>query len=458
MKVDRLNTLIEKFNVYKIKDVERITQELEGDDIDFKTIESENNDILALYYNSSRNQTIMVSDVVFNSMVDSDPTNNKMYTQWMLNLFNRLIKSNMITESIRLINEDLPLAKKYLNIFESNKRKQKFKDLCRNSYILKNVVNPVDINQYKSLSQLYDAVDPFIERDYSNMERIMDKFVTNGQALIPIRDRKYTVYIPLTLGASEIFDNFANWCTCKIGNGMFKNYTERKTPYHTNSKLYIIINNEFFNGTLNDDMLYQIHFESEQIKDRKNTYNNIDIYDKVLSKSEGLFNYFKEELLYLSKGIRHMDIKKNKYLNMLVRFGISDSLFDILNEKTPFIVFRNTHIPKMGEFTRFKNLETLEINSSGLVSWDSTLFDVKTLEVLVLRDNKIKDIPPEICKLKNLIFINLLGNEIKKIPEEIKYLDKTNGGNLYRIAISPDDIGTNNYNKLKELLPTVKFN
>ena len=40
---------------------------------------------------------------------------------------------------------------------------------------------------------------------------------------------------------------------------------------------------------------------------------------------------------------------------------------------------------------------------------------------------------------------------------EIKYLDKTNGGSLYRIVVDRDAIGDNNYNKLKQLLPTTNF-
>ena len=83
-------------------------------------------------------------------MIDSDPTLNKMYTQWMLTTFNRLLKSDKIIEAIRFVVEDLPLAKEYLEIFEGNKRKQKFKNLCSGSYILKDLSDPTDINQYKS--------------------------------------------------------------------------------------------------------------------------------------------------------------------------------------------------------------------------------------------------------------------------------------------------------------------
>ena len=75
--------------------------------------------------------------------------------------------------------------------------------------------------------------------------------------------------------------------------------------------------------------------------------------------------------------------------------------------------------------------------------------------MLVLSENELTTLPKEIGNLKNMVFLNLVGNKLIEIPEEIKYLDKSNGGSLYRLAIKPDDIGSKNFTKLKELLPSV---
>jgi Leucine-rich repeat (LRR) protein len=249
-----------------------------------------------------------------------------------------------------------------------------------------------------------------------------------------------------------VFDSFANWCTCKEGNGMFNNYTTNyKTPNGKKSKIYIIINNEFFNGELNDDTLFQIHFESNQVKNRKNTHQNTGIFDSVLIHSDGLSNYFHDELINLSKMVR--SIGNNTYLNHLIKFGFSDSLFEVIEETTPIIIFRDREVPKMGDLSRFKNLETLEMHNTNLVSIHPSVCSLPNLEVMVVRDNKLTTIPREIGNLKNLIFLNILGNRIIDIPDTIKYLDKSNGGKLHRVAVSIKDIGDENYNKLKRLLP-----
>jgi hypothetical protein len=453
---DRLQFLSDKFDIFDTKILETKIVKLNGNGYDVTKVKSDDESCLALISSievgDKVKKSFSISKHIFDVMIDSDPTLNKMYTQWMLTTFNRLLKSDKIIEAIRFVVEDLPLAKEYLEIFEGNKRKQKFKNLCSGSYILKDLSDPTDINQYKSLSQLFDAVDPFIVRDASGIERLLYKFVDSGQAEIGVRDRKYTVYIPLTRDASVVFDSFANWCTCKSGNGMFQNYTTNyKTPNGKKSKIYIIINNEFFNGELNDDTLYQIHFESNQVKNRKNTIQNSGIFDSVLMHSDGLSNYFHDELINLSKMVR--SIGNNTYLNHLIKFGFSDSLFEVIEETTPIIIFRDREVPKMGDLSRFKNLETLEMHNTNLVSIHPSVCSLPNLEVMVVRDNKLTTIPREIGNLKNLIFLNILGNRIIDIPDTIKYLDKSNGGKLHRVAVSIKDIGDENYNKLKRLLP-----
>ena len=451
---DRLKFLINKFDVLDDSKVDSKIKDLVDLDFDVSKVESDSGDLLAIVYypNSGKQKTnVSISKYVFDMMVDSDPAANKMYTQWMLEVFRRLLKSGKYVDAVRFAVEDLPMASEYLVIFESNKRKDKFKKLCSSSFVLKDLSDPTDINQYKSLGQLFDAVDPFIERDASNIERLLYRFVESGQAEIGVRDRKFTVYIPLTRDASVVFDSFANWCTCKVGNGMFNHYTTNyKTPRGRKSRIYVVINNEFFNGVLNDSTLFQIHFESHQIKDRKNTQSNVGIYDH-LSVSENVLNYFHDELIELSK--EYKTLSKNLYLDNLIKFGFSDSLFEIIEETTPLIVFKDKEVPKMGDVSRFRNLQTFEMNNTKLVNIHPSVCTLSNLEIMVVRDNKITQLPKEIGNLKNLVFLNILGNKIVEIPDTIKYLDKSNGGSLHRLAVCSSDVGEENYEKLKRLLP-----
>jgi len=464
---DRLTFLAELFDVFECdeesKDVlDGKMKSLVEDGYYPTLITSSSNDVLGILSEKINDKQRKVKKVsvcssVYADMISADPTDNKMYIQWMLNLFVRLIKDNddklkgNYQMAIRLVMEDLPQANKYLTIFEDNKRKRKFKELCKGSYILKDVTDPTDINQYKSLSQLFDAVDPFIEKTPSALEKTLLKFVEIGQAAIPVKDRKFTLFIPKTTEANVAFDNFANWCTARKGNCMFKNYTENyRKPNGDKSNIYIIVPNQFFEGKTSE--VFQIHFETNQLKDRHNG-QNVSIFENVLMESEGLANFFYEELIGMAKQHKK-GIENNHYLDFLIKFGFAESLFELIDDSTPTIRFMTREIPRLPDISKFINLDQLIICNAKMVELHSSIGKLKNLEMLVLTENKISSLPKEIGNLNKLTFLNLVGNPIMEFPDEIKYLDKSNGGSLHRIAVKESDIGSKNYQKLKELLPT----
>ena len=467
---DRLTFLAELFDVFECEDdkknvVDEKIKQLMEDGFQPYAIKSDMGTILGILSEKINDKQrkikrVSICSTVFSDMIAADPTDNKMYLQWMLNLFVRLIKeanekvNTNYQMAIRLVMEDLPQANKYLTIFEDNKRKQKFKKLCSGSYILKDVKDPTDINQYKSLSQLFDAVDPFIEKKPSALERTLSKFVETGEAEIPVRDRKFMIFMPKSLDAATAFDNYANWCTARKGNGMFKNYTENyRKPNGDKSSLYVIIPNDFFVG--NTQEIFQIHFETNQLKDRHNS-NNVSIFEKVLMESDGITNFFYEELMVMAKQHKK-GIENNTYLDYLIKFGFAESLFELIDDMTPTIRFMTREIPRMPDISKFKELDQLIICNAKMHELHPSIGKLRKLEMLVLTENKIKSLPKEIGSLNKLTFLNLIGNPISEFPEDIKYLDKSNGGSLYRIAVKEEDIGSENYKKLKQLLPTAIF-
>ena len=131
---DRLIFLQTKFNVFDDSELKSKIKKFEVDGASVDKIQSDGGDCLALISNivngDKVKKEISISKYIFDLMVDSDPSQNKMYTQWMLNTFYRLLKTGDIVNAIRFSVEDLPLAKEYFLIFEGNKRKQKFKTLC----------------------------------------------------------------------------------------------------------------------------------------------------------------------------------------------------------------------------------------------------------------------------------------------------------------------------------------
>ena len=145
--VDRISFLLEKYNVFddSLGEMSAICDYLT---LKCRLIEttllSKENKVFALLSrkavlntsdsndmtldDAKKDVRVDVSSLVFNMMVESDPTKNKMYTQWMLNVFIRHIKNGEHDEAERFFSEDLPLAKEYLILFDRNKRKKKFRN------------------------------------------------------------------------------------------------------------------------------------------------------------------------------------------------------------------------------------------------------------------------------------------------------------------------------------------
>jgi len=463
---DRLTFLAEKFDVFETKDKELVEGKRDGfleDGWETSKVVVGTFPVIGIVSTKPNKRgfpiiKVSVSLDVFTSMIGADPTPNKTCLQWMLNTFTRLLKDNEWSEAGRFAIEDLPQANEYLTLFEANKRKKKFREMAK--YSLKGFKDITNINEYKSLGQLFDAIDPFIERDPSEMESLMNIYVDSNQAIIPFKDRRYTVFIPLTRDANTIFNNFTGWCTAKIGNSMFESYTNgHKKPNGDNSNIYIIIDNGFFNG--DNENIYQIHFETNQIKDRSNG-RNVDLYSLVLKHSDGLTNFLGDELKNMASEYKG-SMSDNKYIDTLMDIGFTDIIFEFFDVETNIILIdsetaiKKRHVPRIPDVTRFTNLTHFVILDSSVNELHKSIGSLNKLKNLTLSGNNIETLPTEIGKLKNLIFLNLMHNPIKTIPNEIKYLDSSNGGSLVQIAISKEKISDANYQKLRKLLPNTIF-
>jgi Leucine-rich repeat (LRR) protein len=130
----------------------------------------------------------------------------------------------------------------------------------------------------------------------------------------------------------------------------------------------------------------------------------------------------------------------------------------LIDVQTPTIKFMTREIPRLPDISTFKKLDQLIITNAKMVELHPSIGALTSLEMLVLSGNRLKSLPKEIGQLTNLTFINIIGNPIVEIPEEIKYLDKSYGGSLHRIGVTVEDIGEENYQRLKRLLPTTSIN
>lgn len=404
--------------------------------------------------NIKQPKKIRVADFVFIDIVRADPTEHKEYVQWMLTTFTRLIKDSEFGRALMFVTEDLWLAKDYLEVFYKNRTKPKFKAMCRRNSAFNNITNPSDINQYRDLSQLFDAVDPFIEKDVSKLEMDMRIMARLKHGAIPYEDRKVMIFNPLTIQASRLFGKLTNWCTTsnkESHKSYVKNY---KTPRGKKSKLHVIIPKTYLISDVNDpnktDEIYQFHFESGSFMDRKD--KRVTNLPDLISGNVGLQNYFYDSLITLALECKFNKLN-NKYIDALFKFGFIDMLFDIYPDGAKYLRFHGFDIKETPDLSRFKRLNLLYMVECKLTKLDPSVAALKDLQTLVLTNNKLKDLPKSIGKLKNLKVLTIKGNSIDELPQELSQLDKANGGSLE--VISVDD---NLIDQATGLFPSIKVN
>lgn len=189
-------------------------------------------DIHAKYYND-------IDDNTFNAIVASDPTYdpnkpNKMgkYGKWLLGLYK--IK--------RLKTEDLYKAKQYLSVYVK--------------YI--NRVSVKDINQLRSLQDLYSVIKEFID-DPNQAASHNDEIrkIKEGAEKV-YEDNEWVIIIPHTKEASCYYGKGTQWCTAAEKS---MNYFDK---YNKEGNLFININKR-------TQEKYQFHFETESFMDATDT-------------------------------------------------------------------------------------------------------------------------------------------------------------------------------------------
>jgi hypothetical protein len=458
----RLNFLRKKFNI--VSD-EKYMSALAKAGVVSEIPDSEGIEALRTHkYFQEVNNAIYISEYTFQEIVKTDPTKNKMNVQWLMDMLMGMILSD--TSHVKphvFLREDLPKTRENLELFEGNKRKKRFKEMASKNYALRNIPNPTNINQYNSLDELFAAVYPFKPVvNMSDLEKQMEYFVSIGEGELPVKDEQYTVFIPKTLRASELF-SFTNWCTGTKGNTMFKHYTTNNLkPNGDPSDLIIVIDNGFLRGE--NENIYQIHFETSQIMDKRdNAYSDlrVDIIEKNISVRnffyETLYNHIKD--CYNKEkgsGGTYMFGKDGlSYTKYALKFGFGGILFEVMDDSIPTIAFVDCSIDSVPDLSRFTSVGTLYFDNVNISKLDETFFTSKELKMISIPRNHISKIPASIGNCKKLRFMNLKGNPIGYIPDEIKYLDPSNGGSLEKIAI--DDSNPEVVEKLKKLLPSVNI-
>jgi hypothetical protein len=508
LKEDRVDFLKNQ-NVIKPEEIEKSQERPEGEPEEFgrlgrrksniEPIQGHNGiDIAYIILNKSGKKTIKLTDASFNKLVDADPSRNKAYVEWLIQLFNRYASED-INHAVTFIDEDLDQATDALKIFDRVKEKKKFR---LNAKFRKGAPeNPKDIKQYKDVGQLYTVVVAFDVDDDDEEEtktegalsekgkklyEDLKSYVKLGQAKIVYQDSKVIVYQPLTLQAScEPLGSLASWCTratpsggigAETGREYFHSYrgaTGDKTRLRPGGELsdyYVIMPLMLFqlpNPSSHDFYPLQFHFETNQLHHKGNQQVKDGDMNKILTEFPGLAEFLRKEtgkyanlevksgegllknryidLLnkfggkaeeYIDKqtyeeGIERIknlaseeakkggELGKNKYLTWLLSNVKDVSLVDYLPKDIKVLDFSNIKMDKLPDISTFKNVTDLHVMKCGLTELPNNIDELPKLQLITASFNNIKKLPKSLGNCKQLDILVLGDNPISHLDPEV---------------------------------------
>lgn len=192
---------------------------------------------------------------IINALSKADPSPNKQFLQFIANMY--------VAKQFRI--EDTDKIKKELELFNKVKGKLEKKD----------------INQYKSLDELYKATEKFTSDTEAQKSKKEVKKEIKAEGVKKIIDTPdFKVLVPTTEAAACFYGKGTKWCTAADKDNRFDYYNKQGT-------IYII---------LAGDRKFQLHYESDQFMNEK----DLDVT--------------KDEIAFLSKFPKYKD-----FLNMLIK-------------------------------------------------------------------------------------------------------------------------------------------
>lgn len=363
-------------------------------------------------------------EVVFNFLVECDPTPNKENLQWLLGLYKNQLISYTPTDRDTNINgnfyEDLyTTVKSSLDTFsllkKSNVLNESKRDINKypNYQTLSEVVLPYTMMDDDGSSDNVHTLDPkelnCIKNHQLFIEKSKDYDETVGRAELVFENKDWVIVITHDKEANVEFGKYTTWCTAGTRYGsMFDSY-------HGRGELFVLIKKGYGSkkaAKSDPNVRMQFHFEDQQymnIPDRP-----IDINDFFYTNKE-IKDYFKK---YITKTVlpkRQLKNKVNDDIQFLLKLGYGDQIIKMLKESKPKVLdFSGNKMDSdiLNEIGDIESLEKLDFSDCGLTSMPESIKNLKNLKYLKVRNNLLTEVPSWVNQLTGLTFVDFSGCQI----------------------------------------------
>ncbi len=350
--------------------------------------------------------------------VDCDPSPNKEYVSWFINLYKNSIKESVVLDHRSTFFEDLlSKVKSSLETFSLLKKTNALS------------VHKRDINNFKNISEFVNFIRSYTMNDLSDdsvytldtkelqcIRNFVEKNGNPGQAELVFENDDWLIVITHDKEANIQFGKYTTWCTAgtRYAN-MFESYTSR-------GKLFVLIRKLFGSRKsihLDPNSRLQFHFQDNMFMDALDKPFDIK---NILLKYGDIRDYFTNYIT--SEVIPHMinrNEKQKVIIDRLVSWGYIDQVIKLIRASKPKTLdFSGSgvgadYLSEIGEIT---SIETLNLSDCNLTFLPESIQNLTNLKNFKFRNNKnLKTIPDWFNKLTNLEYLDCAGCDISHIGD-----------------------------------------
>lgn len=409
---------------------------------------------------SEKSMRMISAEAMFNYLLNTDPTENKEYTQWIINQYTHITNTRYpydhdeydqsIEEKARMFFEDLGQLSDSISAHAKMKKMKTFKEANRDVANFKASDDDISgINRFMSEMFKYVVADGIGEDDDSVVTLTPQQIalIDKGEASLEVDGEQYMCFITHTRYANYRFGNATNWCTATNGGGK---YSTMFDYYAKDGPLYVLIKKGCgsVSKVIEDPMSkLQFHFESDQFRDARDV--SIKISD-FLNKNLEIKEYFKKHVgrMILANPAYKNDNKR--IIEFLKKLGYEDKIIDFLIDVQPTSFTFSGKLISANDMSRLdeiQSLKSLKFDEDVLTfGIPKSVFNLKNLESLDISNNKgVITLPDDFKKLTKLRSLKANSCDIQKISdvftnmESLSVLYLNNNPNLTHV---PDMTGT----------------
>jgi hypothetical protein len=368
--------------------------------------------------------------MMFNFFIECDPSTNKEYVSWFVNLYKYIVKRRINLMKDPSIQDEF-LDLEHSLFFEDLQSKVK-EALETFSFLKKTNVLSVenrDINNFRTIADFINMVKPYMivdqgddsvhtldHKELACIQNFVEKNNKPGQAELVFENQDWVIVITHDKEANAHFGKYTTWCTAGT------RYASMFDNYHNRGELFVLIKKGHGSKKSIDkhpEYRLQFHFEDNMYMNALDRGININ---EFLFNNKDIKNYFRNYIV--KRVLPYRQTKNHRHtddIKYLLNLGFGDEIIKIFKESKPEAVDFSGHkieAEYLNDIGEISSIKKLDLSDCDIEFLPESIKKLSNLTSIKFRNNKnLTKLPNWLSELRKLEYLDCAGCDIKEVGD-----------------------------------------